>query len=78
MAWQILGWSPQQIRQARDLMGLPPGGVKGAATPPPAVLGPNGQPVDPAAHATQQNQPPGQQGKFPASVVGTPPASQVF
>jgi hypothetical protein len=57
MTWQMLGWTPEQIRQARDLMGLPPGGPKGAATPPaaPAVLGPDGVPITPGAHATQQN-----------------------
>jgi hypothetical protein len=26
MCWEVLGWSPQQIRMARDMMNLPPGG----------------------------------------------------
>lgn len=62
MAWEMLGWSPQKIRQARDLMGLPPGGPAGAANPVtagapgvPALLGPSGQPVSSSTFATQQN-----------------------
>ena len=58
MAWEMLGWSPQKIRQARDLMGLPPGGPKDAAAPPAAptgLLGPGGQPVSSATYPTQQN-----------------------
>ena len=85
MAWELLGWSPQKIRQARDLMNLPPGGPPGAATPPaapvPALLGPSGEPVSTATTNTQQNnaepRPPGASG-FPAKVGGTPAANQVF
>jgi len=32
MCWELLGWSPQKIRLARDLMGLPPGGAIAVAT----------------------------------------------
>jgi hypothetical protein len=85
MAWEMLGWSPQKIRQARDMMGLPPGGPSGAANPPAQLLGPTGAPVNPAAYATQQNnaqpQPnasPAAPAAFPARVAGTPTARQVF
>jgi hypothetical protein len=85
MAWELLGWSPQKIRQARDLMNLPPGGPAGAANPPaapPALLGPSGQPVSAATYATQQNnaepRPTAAPTSFPGRVAGTPPASQVF
>jgi hypothetical protein len=85
MAWQLLGWSPQQIRQARDMMGLPPGGPQGAATGAPALLGPNGQPVNPSAYATQQNNPPPPRiGGSPAMPMAEPanalsePPRQVF
>jgi hypothetical protein len=73
MAWEMLGWSPQKIRQARDLMNLPPGGPAGAANPPaPALLGPSGQPVSAATYPTQQNN------AEPRALAGTPPANQVF
>jgi hypothetical protein len=83
MAWEMLGWSPQKIRQARDMMGLPPGGPKGAATPAPQLLGPNGAPVNPAAFATQQNNAEPRTDATPAAAsfgraAGTPTASQVF
>lgn len=86
MAWEMLGWSPQKIRQARDMMGLPPGGPSGAANPPPPqLLGPTGAPVNPAAFATQQNSAeprpnasPAAPAAFPARVAGTPTAKQVF
>ena len=84
MAWELLGWSPQKIRQARDLMGLPPGGPSGAATPAPAapaLLGPSGEPVSAATTNTQQNnaepRTPTSSG-FPARVAGTPSANQTF
>ena len=78
MAWELLGWSPQKIRQARDMMGLPPGGPAGAANPTPQLLGPNGAPVNPAAFATQQNHAEPNPTAIPARTAGTPPASQVF
>ena len=82
MAWELLGWSPQKIRQARDLMNLPPGGPKGAATPPaPVLLGPSGQPVSASTTNTQQNnaEPPTPTGSgFPGKVAGTPNAAQIF
>jgi hypothetical protein len=78
MTWQMLGWSPQQIRQARDLMGLPPGGPKGAAVPPASpVLGPNGAPVNPSAFATQQNAAVPAPASSPAAPASLPKA-QVF
>ena len=83
MAWEMLGWSPQKIRQARDLMNLPPGGPKGAATPPAAqLLGPTGAPVNPAAFASQQNNAeprpnasPAAPAAFRALAAGTPTAN---
>jgi hypothetical protein len=77
MAWQMLGWSPQQIRQARDLMGLPPGGPKGAANPTTPVLGPDGQPVNPSAYATQQNAAEPRPASSPAAPASLPKA-QVY
>jgi hypothetical protein len=82
MAWEMLGWSPQKIRQARDMMGLPPGGPKGAATPPaPALLGPDGKPVapvNPAAFATQQNNANPQPNASPAAPAAFPQNRQIF
>ena len=78
MAWEMLGWSPQKIRQARDMMGLPPGGPVAAANPAPQLLGPTGAPVNPAAFASQQNN---AEPRTDASLPprsGTPTASQVF
>lgn len=84
MAWEMLGWSPQKIRQARDLMNLPPGGPAGAANPPMAatgLLGPSGQPVSMATTSTAQNnaepRTPGASG-FPSKAAGVPGAAQVF
>jgi hypothetical protein len=88
MAWELLGWSPQKIRQARDLMGLPPGGPAGAASGAPAggptgLLGPSGQPVSSAGFATQQNNATPRTGAAPAQQMFPPaqlktPASQIF
>jgi hypothetical protein len=91
MAWEMLGWSPQKIRQARDLMGLPPGGPAGAATGaaapaggPTGLLGPSGQPVSSAGFASQQNNAEPRTGAAPAPAQMFPPAtlktpaSQIF
>jgi hypothetical protein len=88
MAWELLGWSPQKIRQARDLMGLPPGGPAGAASGAPAapasgLLGPSGQPVSSAGFASQQNNATPRTGAAPAQQMFPPaqlktPASQIF
>ncbi len=72
MCWQLLGWTPMQIRMALDLMGLPPGG--GPPPPPsPAALsggfslGPNGE-NDPSSHpGNQKGQPSGQASQAAAS-----------
>jgi hypothetical protein len=59
MCWELLGWSPQKIRQARDMMNLPPGGPVGAsALPPPGTNGSNvpGQPATQNAAAPTANQ----------------------
>lgn len=61
MCWEMLGWSPQQIRMARDLMKLPPGG--GPVTPqaPAATPGEPSNANDPTTHpGNQPGQPSGQ------------------
>jgi hypothetical protein len=65
MCWELLGWSPQKIRQARDMMNLPPGGPVGAATAAPgASQNAQNMPNNPAqqnapgATANQSTEPP--------------------
>jgi hypothetical protein len=69
MCWELLGWSPQKIRLARDLMGLPPGGglymgnsldasrlastMTGAAEPNDATTHPGNQPGQPSGQGAQ-------------------------
>lgn len=64
MCWAMLGWSPQQIRLARSLMKLPPGGgpVKPAEKPSP-IYGDEGEPEENDANThpgNQKGQPSGQ------------------
>lgn len=62
MCWEMLGWSPQKIRLARDLMGLPPGGAVSVADIDPALggganmTGPPGapEPNSPSQHPGNQ------------------------
>ena len=75
MCWELLGWSPQQIRLARDLMNLPPGGALGYDAMPggPAALGGGanviGLPDDP--HANDPNAHPGNQQGQPHGQLAT-------
>ena len=62
MCWELLGWSPQKIRQARDMMNLPPGGPVAAAA---------SAPTDPAPN------PPAPSAGTPPGVPSEPPADQV-
>ena len=65
MCWEMLGWSPQKIRLARDIMGLPPGGAVPAAVDPVSgalVLGTQGMAAQPGAEEPNDaNQHPGNQ-----------------
>lgn len=69
MCWELLGWSPQKIRQARDLMDLPPGGkveedpgdALDAVNQAAGALNGAPEPNDPNLHSTNQpGQPSGQ------------------
>jgi len=64
MCWEMLGWSPQKIRLARDIMGLPPGGAVPAAVDPLSgalVIGTEGMAQVGAEEPNDPNQHPGNQ-----------------
>lgn len=64
MCWEMLGWSPQKIRLARDIMGLPPGGAVPAAVDPVSgalVIGTEGMAQVGAEEPNDPNQHPGNQ-----------------
>jgi hypothetical protein len=73
MCWELLGWSPQKIRLARDLMGLPPGGAVAVRTTADPALGGGANMQTPGAdQPNDASQHPGNQPGQPAGQAATP------
>lgn len=72
MCWELLGWSPQKIRLARDLMGLPPGGARD-----PGSVGLD-QKLRAQPGADEPNDPTTHPGNQPGQPSGQPPVTATY